>query len=94
MKLSYTPQSVEDLREIKQYIASTLHNPQAAARIAKAILDTCAKLKAYLKMGASIGDKTGFETGLRMLICENQIALYRVDINTEMISIIRIINAR
>ncbi len=44
-------------------------------------------------MGASIGDKTGFETNLRMLICENQIALYRVDINTEMISI-RINNVR
>ena len=68
MKLRYTPESLCDLQEIKRYIKSELHNPPAASRITKAILDGCAQLKQFPKMGVSIGAKTGYETDLRMLV--------------------------
>ena len=92
MKLRYTPESLCDLQEIKRYIKSELHNPTAASRITKAILDGCAQLKQFPEMGVSIGAKTGYETDLRMLIVERYIALYRIE--TDNVSVGRIINAR
>ena len=89
MKLRYTPESLCDLQEIKRYIKSELHNPTAASRITKAILNGCAQ---FPEMGVSIGAKTGYETDLRMLIVESYIALYRIE--TENVSVGRIINAR
>ena len=65
MKLRYTPETLCDLQEIKRYIKSELHNPTAASRITKAILDGCAQLKQFPKMGVSIGARTGYETDLR-----------------------------
>ena len=43
-------------------------------------------------MGVSIGAKTSYETDLRMLVVESYIALYRIE--TEVVSVGRIINAR
>lgn len=45
-------------------------------------------------MGVSVAAKTGFETDLRMLICKNQIAIYRIDTDTDTVFIARIINGR
>ena len=92
MKLRYTPEALRDLQEIKRYIKSEIHNPTAANRITKAILDGCAQLKQFPEMGVSIGAKTGYETDLRMLVVESYIALYRIE--TEVVSVGRIINAR
>ena len=92
MKLRYTPEALRDLQEIKRYIKSELHNPTAANRITKAILDGCSQLKQFPEMGVSIGAKTGYETDLRMLVVESYIALYRIE--TEVVSVGRIINAR
>lgn len=94
MKLRYTPEAISDLQEIKRYIKNTLHNPTAALRISKAILAACSSLKSFPKMGMSIESKTGFETDLRMLTCENWVAVYRIEDESGMISIARIIDAR
>ncbi len=92
MKLKYTPEAISDLQEIKHYIKTTLHNPAAANRISKGILDACAALKTFPEMGVSLEAKTGLETNLRMLVYENQLAVYRVDADT--VSVARIINGR
>ena len=92
MKLRYTPEAIADLQEVKQYIKDTLRNSKAADRIAKIILDGCAQLKMFPQSGASIKALTGQETDLRMLVCENYIALYRID--TDVISVARIISAK
>ena len=94
MRLNYTPEAIADIKAIKRYIGHTLRNPTAAARISKAILDTCSSLKSFPKMGVSIEGKTGFETDLRMLPCENWIAVYRVEPDSDMVSIARIIDGR
>ena len=92
MKLRYTPEALCDLQEIKRYTKGELHNPTAANRITKAILDSCVQLKQFPEMGVSIGAKTGYETDLRMLVVEGCIALYRIE--TEAVSVGRIIDAR
>ena len=92
MKLRYTPEALCDLQEIKRYIKSELHNPTAANRITKAILNGCARLKQFPELGVSIAAKTGCETNLRMLVVEGYIALYRIE--PETVSVGRIINAR
>lgn len=94
MKLNYTPEAISDLQKIRHYIQNTLHNPTAARRISKMILAACSSLKTFPKMGISIESITGFEPDLRMLTCENWIALYRVEDKSGMISVARIIDAR
>lgn len=94
MKLNYTPEAISDIQEIRRYIKTNLHNPPAAKRISKAILDACSSLKSFPKMGISIESKTGFETDLRMLICENWIAVYRIEDESGVVSIARILDAR
>jgi len=94
MKLKYTPEAISDLQEIRHYIKTTLHSADAAKRISKRILDSYSSLKRFPEMGVSVEAKTGFETDLRMLVCENQIAIYRIDTDTDTVSIARIINSR
>lgn len=94
MKLNYTPEAISDIQEIRRYSKHTLRNPAAAARIAKAILDTCSSLKVFPEMGMSVKGKTGFETDLRMLLCENWIAVYRIEPDSDVISAARILDSR
>jgi len=94
MKLRYTPAAITDLREIQTYIKTTLHNPTASLRITKMIMDACASLKQFPKSGASIEEKTGVETDLRMLPCEHWVAIYRVDADCEMVSVARVVDGR
>lgn len=94
MRLVYTPEAISDIQEIKRYIGHTLRNPTAAARISKAILDACSSLKDFPKMGVSIESGTGFETDLCMLSCENWIAIYRIELDSDVVSVARIIDGR
>lgn len=94
MKLKYSPEAISDLQEITDYIKNDRHNPSASKRISKMILDDCSRLKAYPRSGVSIESKTGFKTDLRMLICKNWIAVYRIDDSSDTVSISRIIDGR
>ena len=92
MKLRYTPAAIADLQEIQSYISGTLHNPMAADRIVKSILENCGYLKAHPALGMSLSEKTGENTDLRYLLCGQYLALYRVE--DGFISVARILNGR
>lgn len=92
MRLQYTPQVIDDMKEIQSYIQHNLQNPQAAMRISKKILDTCAMLKDYPQSGASLQSKIDRETDSRYLIFENYLASYRV--TGSVISVIRVLDGR
>lgn len=92
MKIKYTPAAIADLQEIKNYISKVLHNPKAAGRIVKRIMDHCGNLKELPKLGMSLSAKTGQETDLRYLICDQYLAIYRVE--EDMILIARILDGR
>ena len=94
MKLRYTPQAIADIREVRDYIRDILHNPAAAERVTRSILDGFAALKQFPEMGISLAAKTGFETDLRMLVCGRYIALYRIDQDAGAVSVARIIHAQ
>lgn len=92
MKIKYTPAAIADIQELKDYISKTLHNPKAAQRITKCIMDHCSNLKAYPQLGMSLEAKIGAETDLRYLVCEQHIAMYRVE--DDLILIARILDGR
>ena len=92
MKLRYTPQAIEDLREIRDYVGITLKNPAAADRIARRILEACERLTLFPCSGMSFEEKTGYVSDLRVLFLENYLAVYRVE--AEYVSVARILDAR
>ena len=92
MILRYTPRARTDLREVQEYISTTLKNPAAADRIVAKILESCSLLKGQPYMGAALAEKVGREPDLRYLISGKYIVFYRV--GQESISIIRILDGR
>lgn len=92
MKLVYSPQARDDLREINAYIRDTLLNPTAADHITGRILKTCSLLKENPLLGAELRAKIDRETDMRYLIIGQHIAFYTVIGNT--IRVIRIRSAR
>ena len=92
MKLIYSPQARDDLREIKTYIRDTLLNPTAAENVTQKILKSCALLKDNPKLGAELSGKVNRETDMRYLVIHQYIAFYRID--NDVIRVIRIRDAR
>lgn len=92
MIIKYTPAAIADLQELKAYISKTLHNPKAAKRIIKSIMDHCSNLKTHPQLGMSLAAKTGVETDLRYLVCEQHLAMYRVE--GDLILVARILDGR
>ena len=66
-KLFISPEAGRDLSQIKQYISTTLKNPDAANRIVGSILKELRTLGRYPEQGPSIEALTGFQTELRSL---------------------------
>lgn len=92
MKLEYTPQAVNDIAEISDYLRQTLQNPHAAKRIAKLILDGCAALKQFPLLGVSLRERFGEGDGERLLFIENYLAVYEV--RSDAVVVLRIMDAR
>ena len=92
MKLRYTPEAIRDLTGIKHYIADNLSNPNAAKTIVQKIMRGCSQLKRFPMSGFSLEAKTGQDTDLRVLVCENYLALYRLE--DGFVSVARVVNGR
>lgn len=54
MKISYTPESIDDLIRLREFIEQK--NPVAAQRIANELLIGIEKLKVFPKMGLPVGN--------------------------------------
>lgn len=92
MKLRFTPQAIQDLSEIKGYISDALHNPGAANRITKMLMDNCSNLKQFPNAGISARTKLGLDTDDRVLLCEKYLVIYSATEDT--VSIGRVIDGR
>lgn len=92
MRLRYSPEALADLERIQAYIRDDLKNPKAAVRISRLILDNYAQLKTFPQMGVDLSAAAGFETDLRMLVCEHYVALYRRE--DGVISVARVLHAK
>jgi len=87
-----TPEAGRDLQSIKKYITEELKNPTAALSVVGRITKDLRILEMHPQTGISVEAKAGYHTDLRMLICGNYLASYRVDGNT--LSVARILNGR
>ena len=92
MKLRFTPEALNDLSEIKQYIGKDLGSPIAAGKIISGILVSCSLLKNQPRLGKELSKRIGRETDYRFLISGSYIVFYRIESNS--ISVYRIIDAR
>ncbi len=92
MKLRFTPEALNDLAVIKQYIRKDLESPIEAGKIISGILASCSLLKNQPGLGMELSKRIGRETDYRYLISRNYIVFYRIENNS--ISVYRIIDAR
>lgn len=92
MILRYSPEALEDLKQIKDYISENLHNPTAANRVVSTIAKSCSNLKEYPKMGLRLSEKTGRDTDLLYIITGKYFAFYRIE--KHYISVIRVLDGR
>lgn len=91
-KISFSPEAVDDLKEIKQYIKDELCNEQAAKNTVAKILKKIKLLSDFSESGSSLSAIIGFDTDYRYLICDNYIAFYRID--NKNVLIVRVLYGR
>jgi addiction module RelE/StbE family toxin len=75
--LVFTPDAIEELDEIKDYISLVLKNPVSANKIVNGILDEIERLSESPELGVNFVSKVGFPTYLRYLVVEKYIVVYR-----------------
>ena len=78
-KISFSPEAVDDLKEIKQYIKDELCNEQAAKNTVAKILKKIKLLSDFPESGSNLSAIIGFDTDYRYLVCDNYIAFYRIE---------------
>ncbi len=91
-KISFSPEAVDDLKEIKQYIKDELYNEQAAKNTVAKILKKIKLLSDFPESGSSLSAIIGFDTDYRYLVCDNYIAFYRID--NKNVLIVRVLYGR
>lgn len=91
-KLVISPEAARDLEKIQQYIIYELKNPSAARRIVRGITKDLRILERYAEAGPSVAALTGYSNDLRILVCGNYLAVYKVEGSTVLVA--RVIHAR
>ncbi len=85
MRISYTPESIDDLKRLRKFIA--IKNPSAAQRIATSIIKGISQLKTFPYLGSEVQQAPNPEI-VRDLIIGNYIARYLIRSNK--INILRV----
>jgi plasmid stabilization system protein ParE len=85
MRISYTPESIDDLKRLREFIE--VKNPLAAQRIATSILKGISHLKTFPSLGVEVQQAPNPEM-VRDLIIGNYIARYLI--RSKKIDILRI----
>ena len=77
IQLFYSPEALQDLSEIKEYIEHELCNPSAAVHVINDLLDALDKVKEFPDMGANLSHTIGIENNYQFIASGNYIAFYR-----------------
>ena len=91
-KINYSPEALQDLDDIGDYIAIELSNPQAALRILNNIIEDIALLANNPLMGANLSSITGIASDYRFLVVRKYLVFYRF--NNGIIFVDRILYGR
>lgn len=76
VSLRYTPQAIEDMAEIKQYISEELENPSAAESTVSMIFKQIDNLRGFPDIGPFLKDRIGMITEYRFLIYGSYLVFY------------------
>lgn len=87
-KVRLSPLAIDDVQEIKAYIAED--NPTAAAEVGNALYSKIRELASFPKMGSLLSSKTHVRTDYRFLVCGKYLVFYKVE--GDFISVYRILN--
>ncbi len=88
----FSPESIKDLEETKEYIAEELCNEQAASKTVREILNNIHILSEFPESAPPLTSIVDFDTNYRFLICGNYVAFYRLEENE--VRIVRILYGR
>ena len=88
----YSPDSIEDIENIRSYISDVLCNPAAAQSITGKIIRGIDALSESPGLGVSLSARFGILTDFRYLVLGNYLAVYRY--TEKEIRIVRIFNGR
>ena len=91
-KINYSPEFLNDLFQIGDYIEIQLHNPAAADRITSGIIDSTDILAEYPETGAKIFLPGGLDSEYRFVTFEDYLAIYQIRFNE--VYIARAVNVR
>ena len=88
MKIRVTPAALQDLKDIKSYIADDLSNPSAAVNTVKRIISTYKKLSDTPLMGTLLQQSIHLDIPFRFLVSGSYLIFYKVTDNIEIHRII------
>ena len=81
-KVQYSPEALNDLDEIWEYILLDLGNPDAAENVVNKMMDTVDALKAFPERGVPLSSVADIESDYRFVLSGNYMAFYRVEEKT------------
>ena len=90
----YTEQAKRDVRNIYEYIAFSLCEPETAAGMYRRIIDTINSLDNMPERCPLYRDEPWHSRGLREMIVKNYIALYLVDKENRTVTVVRVLYGR
>lgn len=76
--LCYSPEAIQDLNNIADYIILEFANTDSAARTIDNIMSAIDKLVDFPRMGAALSSITGIESNYRFIVAGHYMAFYRV----------------
>lgn len=92
IEIRFSPDAVEDLKEIKSYITDDLQNETAAENTVRTITDRIKRLIDFPDMGAPLSSVAETQSDYRYLICGSYTAFYRHEEDT--VYIVRVLYGR
>jgi len=85
----YSPEAINDIQSLKNYISDNLDSPEAAFSTVEKIMKSIRVLADFPMSGTPLETVIKFETDYRFIVCGNYIVFYKSDNNT--VKIIRVL---
>ncbi len=91
-KINFTPDALEDMKEIKMYITDELCSEQSEINTIEKIMKRIRQLADFPEIGAPISSIINLEVPYRFLVCGSYITFYKVE--GDEVHIIRVLYGR
>ncbi len=89
-----TPDSIDDLLELRNYIVDVLLARETALKLIRQIKDEISKLSEFPARIKPIEQEPWKSRGVRRMLCKNYYVYFRIDENTKRVYILNVIYSR